>query len=57
MDATEQIRSTLAWMIAEMNFRREQTGMEDAPSSPEMLLAMELLRDIESGQIECRRVQ
>ena len=28
MDQTDRVTETLRWMAAEMNFRREQTGME-----------------------------
>lgn len=55
-EVTQQLAETLYWMIEDMNYRREQTGLEETPRSPEMQLAIELRDDLLAGRIECRRV-
>jgi len=54
-EVTEQLAGTLRWMIADMNHRREDTGLVDVPLSPEMQLAQDLLNDLDAGRIECQR--
>lgn len=55
-DVTVEIRDTLAWMVADMNHRREQTGLDGDVKSPEMRMAEQLLDDLRAGRIECRRL-
>jgi hypothetical protein len=55
-DVTPEIRDTLAWMVADMNHRREQTGLDGDVKSPEMQVAERLLADLQGDRIECRRV-
>ena len=52
---TAEILHTRDWMIADMNFRREQTGMEGTPLSPEMGIAMKLRDEPASGAIVAER--
>ena len=54
-EVTQQITWTLCWKIADLNQRREDTGMLEVPLSPEMELAQNLLDDLEAGRIECWR--
>jgi len=54
-DVTDQIQVSLDWMAADMDFRRQQTGLDADPLSPEMVLVHELLADFEAGRIECIR--
>ncbi len=56
-DVIADVRETLEWMVADMNFRRQQTGLESDPVSPEMQKAMALLEDLRAGRIECRRME
>lgn len=55
-NVTDEIAETLGWMIADLNYRRTETGMEDTPLSPEMRKAMELHNLLVTGRIECRRL-
>lgn len=55
MDVTPDIANTLRWMIADMNFRRQQTGMEETPLSPEMQTAQAQLDEMDAGLIQCVR--
>ncbi len=54
-DVTQEITTTLTWIVADMNYRREQTGLEGAPLSYEMQVAQKLLDDLRAGRIQCRR--
>ena len=51
MDQTDRVTETLRWMVADMNFRREQTGMEHEALSPEMMIAMSLLEAFDEGRL------
>ncbi len=55
-DATSEILKTLTWLVADANYRREQTGLEGAPLSCEMQLAQKLLEELRAGRITCRRI-
>jgi len=55
MNVTQDFIDTLDWMTQDMNYRREQTGLEAAPLSPEMQKAEALLADLRAGRIECLR--
>ena len=55
-EVTEDIRRTLCWMVEDMKFRREQTGLDGDPVSHEMQIALKLLDDLRAGKIECRRI-
>ena len=52
-DVTQAIHTSLSWMAADMNYRREQTGLDGDPLSPEMILVHELLGDLAAGRIRC----
>ena len=54
-DVTEEVAETLEWMIAGLNYRREQTGMDSAPFSPEMKKAIQQLAALRTGTIRCMR--
>ena len=56
-EVTQQITRTLRWMKRDMDFRREQTGLDGDAQSPEMVLAGELLAELEAGNIQCRRTE
>ena len=40
-------------MAADMDFRRQQTGPDGDPLSPEMVVVHELLDDLAAGRIRC----
>lgn len=48
---TKSLIETLSWMITDLNFRREQTGLDAAPLSPEMQTANQQLADLRSGKL------
>jgi hypothetical protein len=54
-DATSEILHTLEWMIQDMEFRRDQTGLDGDAMSPEMAVAHRLLGELRQGRIACYR--
>lgn len=56
-DVTEEITQTLEWMVADMDFRRRQTGLDSDGQSPQWEMAKALLANLKAGKIECGVVQ
>lgn len=56
MDATNEVLASMDWMIDDLNFRRQQTGLDSDPLSPEIQKAMAVRDELRAGRIECRRL-
>lgn len=54
-DVTGQVHTSLSWMAASMDYRRQESGLEAEPQSPEMKLVHELLEDFAAGRIRCTK--
>ncbi len=54
-DITAEVRESLRWVVQDLNFRREGTGLDSDPLSPEMQRLVALLADLEAGRILCVR--
>ncbi len=56
-EATQQVLRAIRWMKRDMDFRREQTGLDGDALSPEMQDVCRLISEMEAGTLNVTRIR